>query len=1257
MNMRRNGKRRRLKIGIRPQLIILVGFSSLFSLLILALVAGVYFSSNLANLRAERLEVIAQIKNTQVQQSIQYIFYQTYWLSTKDGVSEPLSNYRAGNNSRAVFSEAQLALDSFLSSSEMFALAALYDLDSNVVAESRNNNTNVLSALDSVLYALAENTSIPSAVLDNRNQATDTSQPITNAYFTGPLPNDTSTNATYFVGITIPVYSNTSIILESAAIAGYLTVVANAEMIKSSLLYYTLSGDNKYSVSLIKGYYQNETVAGIGRYAIGFELLFPVEGENSMVPNRYYPIDSSEVVKHALVNQQGVVQNAKSMNKGNVAAGYATMNVDAHNYWTVMIDQKRSTFQSPMKKLQNIMIGVVIGIGVFMCLITFPLAVWFVAPITRLKNATEAITRSRKKNRGSHGYGANPYDGSGGGGGAAIGAVGTAEGDHSLPDTPPDHDPEKALEKTSHSKRNSVHSVTSGSTAFSTGIRLPDRIPPSKKLFKDELTELLDAFNIMTAELEKQYTHLEDRVKMRTKELEASKIEAEAANESKTVFIANISHELRTPLNGILGMTSIAMDDNDPLLIHDSLKLIHRSGELLLHILTELLTYSKNTLNRSKLEKSNFQVLEILYQIKSIFGKLALDQRVNLNISLRPNILRKLILYGDSNRIIQVVMNLVSNSLKFTPVDGSVDVTFKLLGEYDHYRSKAVDYERVFVKKDEFLLTPNEMPPLSKHQSGTASQRRALDVNANGFFAAKKSEIGSKTSHTRARDDDDAQSIVTLSTAEYENAIFNSQFNNNKSLPDTPRSRALVSPATSVNSSSSVNNREVKTPALQNGSAPVLGRDHSLSSLKSMKSENANATVELEKLTSTEGTGNRDDHNETSSLPSNDNYEDAKPTTDEKRPNTSRRPLERPSLNGFISNSELVKNDKIYRMRKLYIPRSWVLQIEVKDTGSGIEPALQEKVFEPFIQGDQTLSRSYGGTGLGLSICRQLARMMKGTLTLKSTLGQGSTFTFTVPLPQNGEIVVPDYEMEEFSNDVFNPDSKVNKKVAFEFDEEVEPKEEPVSIPKVQETPAVEEKPSANGNGPPSNPTSPLKRSLHIKLPQRHNSHLSSTGTAEHSKSGISFLDDMSHLRILVAEDNSVNQEVIRRMLRLEGFHNVTMASNGLEAVDCIKNSYDTGESFNIIFMDVQMPKMDGLTATKLIRNNLKFRKPIIALTAFADESNVKECLSSGMSGFLSKPIKRTNLRQIITEFSTEVLSEIVTTPVTYTDDDERRLA
>ena len=202
----------------------------------------------------------------------------------------------------------------------------------------------------------------------------------------------------------------------------------------------------------------------------------------------------------------------------------------------------------------------------------------------------------------------------------------------------------------------------------------------------------------MTEELDKQYTHLEDRVKSRTKELEASKVEAEAANEAKTVFIANISHELRTPLNGILGMTSIAMEEDDSDRIHDSLKLIHRSGELLLHILTELLTYSKNTLNRAKLEKSNFQILEIVYQVQSIFNKLAHDQRVNFKIIVRPNVFRKLILYGDSNRIIQIVMNLVSNSLKFTPVDGSVGVSFKVLGEYDQERSKEAEFKSLRVR-------------------------------------------------------------------------------------------------------------------------------------------------------------------------------------------------------------------------------------------------------------------------------------------------------------------------------------------------------------------------------------------------------------------------------------------------------------------------------------------------------------------------------------------------------------------------------
>ena len=115
--------------------------------------------------------------------------------------------------------------------------------------------------------------------------------------------------------------------------------------------------------------------------------------------------------------------------------------------------------------------------------------------------------------------------------------------------------------------------------------------------------------------------------------------------------------------------------------------------------------------------------------------------------------------------------------------------------------------------------------------------------------------------------------------------------------------------------------------------------------------------------------------------------------------------------------------------KKLETPKTWVISVEVEDTGSGIDAPLQESVFEPFVQGDQTLSRQYGGTGLGLSICRQLAHMMKGTMKLDSKVGVGSKFTFTVPLLQTREIVFD--EDEAHFEDEFNANSKKNRKVKF----------------------------------------------------------------------------------------------------------------------------------------------------------------------------------------------------------------------------------
>lgn len=127
---------------------------------------------------------------------------------------------------------------------------------------------------------------------------------------------------------------------------------------------------------------------------------------------------------------------------------------------------------------------------------------------------------------------------------------------------------------------------------------------------------------------------------------------------------------------------------------------------------------------------------------------------------------------------------------------------------------------------------------------------------------------------------------------------------------------------------------------------------------------------------------------------------------------------------------------------------------------------------------------------------------------------------------------------------------------------------------------------------------------------------------------------------IAVAEDNKVNQEVVLRMLKLEDIYDVTVAKDGQEALDIVKETMrGEGAPFNLIFMDVQMPNVDGLTSTRLIRET-GFQAPIVALTAFNEQSNVEKCYESGMNYFLSKPIRRPQLKKVLKEYCAPIPEE-----------------
>lgn len=1109
-------------------MIALVLFVAMFSLLVLAIVTGVYFTSVLTNTRAQKLEVVAELKSAQLQQTMDTNYFDVLQLSEREVVQRALTIRKAGNTSRAALQSVQQLLEQTLDATTSMSYARIYDLDLELVANvfhsyatynASEEALNELFILDK--YRTEDITTIPSSLLNNRG------------YLLGPVQDEEA----YFYSLTLPIYANESILVPQQFLSGYITVALNMRTVNSTL---DEAKNTEYtSINYISPVSSSNNITDY----VGFRYIFsnPVLEESNIDTEETFPLKAYQPAVQVFTDASDLGSYTKLKNPAEqiVALGYSVIDLRLAT-WLVTVEQVHSEFEGPITKLIKIMVGLCIGLAAAMCIITFPLAHYGVRPILKLQKATEDITERRglkKKRRkhinafqkmmkGSFHENHNKLDHQ----------LGDKEDEKNISFSNPSS-PDSMHFPVAHSSPTSVRNSWNGSSNDSLGNSFSqeygdslnssnvqrhsdNQIVPSivqtNGIFFDELTELTEAFNVMTMELDRQYTHLEDRVRARTKELEKAKIQAdlarqqaEKANEAKTVFIANISHELRTPLNGILGMTSVAMGEKDIDKIQNSLELIFKSGELLLHILVQLLTFSKNQLDKSKLQKKNFLITEVASQIKFIFGKAAVDQDVNLIISLKPNLIRKIILYGDSNRIIQVVMNLVSNSLKFTPENGTVKVLIELLGTYDEERSKNSNYEKVYVKGFEKDMSHYHVRPIesSLHVNGEDSKICSTDTS---------SIISSKSTST----------LSTLRSSVYI-----------KSLSEL-----------------------YKTP-----------------------------NTEIQYF-------NDDQFIESDIQKSSDLHQ---------------------------------RNHKCYRFGN--IDENCVVRFSVSDTGTGIDKSLQDKIFDAFIQGDQTLSRSHGGTGLGLSICKQFAKMMHGTLTLDSEVGRGSTFTFTIPLPRAGEIIMDDDEFEEFSKDDFNDKYNKKKKVTFLDDGESSVKSPNNKYPKSNA--------STFSHSQESNETPEGDHQTYVKpeLVTR-----ASTGTAQSYKSSKSHLSSSVippalaeesgwDLKLLVAEDNLVNQEVVKRMLQLEGITNISMARDGKDAVEFVRETINSKtEPYDLILMDVQMPNMDGLTATKIIRTELGYTGPIVALTAFADISNEKGCIDAGMSGFLSKPIRRNLLVGIL---------------------------
>lgn len=364
------------------------------------------------------------------------------------------------------------------------------------------------------------------------------------------------------------------------------------------------------------------------------------------------------------------------------------------------------------------------------------------------------------------------------------------------------------------------------------------------------------------------------------------------------------------------------------------------------------------------------------------------------------------------------------------------------------------------------------------------------------------------------------------------------------------------------------------------------------------------------------------------------------------------------------------------------VPPTFLARFEIRDTGIGMKPEQLNQLFTPFTQLDGSHARKYGGTGLGLAICKRLTELMGGKIGMESEVGQGSLFWFEIPLARAAVHAAPvsalvdchvlcaiQHPLEQkglaeylVAAGVQVTDISAGPNILQRIEDAAQ--QQPLSaavldtdIPELHSLETIE---WIRQIGALAGVPLVLLTTLPDRLSTIHVSRLEGVVLSakpirrtrlrnvllSHNRCWTEYSQPVQSIpapaappsparaehqdegnRILVAEDNVVNQKVILRQLQRLGY-SATMVTNGREAVDAAAN-----DSFDLILMDCQMPELDGFEATRLIRSAEAgglVRTRIVAMTANAMTGDREACLQAGMDDYIAKPLRTEDLERVL---------------------------